>query len=113
MNLSRLSGAIITLSFLAIQADANPVTLYTLANNFPLDGGGGGDSATLNNYNNVPSQNIEMFCDDFAHNIWVPYGPPVYTGYTVNVSNITAGGLGSTRFGGVTSWTSVNIAGDA
>jgi hypothetical protein len=113
MNLSRLCGAIITFSFLTIQADANPITLYTLANNFPLDGGGGGDSATLNNYNNVPSQNIEMFCDDFAHNIWVPYGPPVYTGYTVNVSNITAGGLGSTRFGGVTSWTSVNIAGDA
>ena len=113
MNLSRLCGAIITLSFLAIQADANPITLYTLSNNFPLDGGAGGDSATLNNYNNVPSQNIEMFCDDFAHDIWVPYGPPTYPGYTVNVTSLSSGSLSLTRFGGVTSWTSVNIAGDA
>jgi hypothetical protein len=113
MNLSRLCGAIITLSFLAIQADADQIFLYTLSNNLPMDGGGGGDAAILHDATTGTNVNIEMFCDDFAHNIWVPYGPPVYSGYTVNVSTLSSGGLGSTRFGGVTSWTSVNIAGDA
>lgn len=108
MNLSRLCGAILTILFIAIKANANPSTLYTLSNNFPLDSGGGGDAALLNNVS------IEMFCDDFAHNIYVPYGPPVYPGYVVNVSNLSSGSnLSLTRFGGVTSWTSVNIAGDA
>src|SRR5712692_7443362 len=107
MNLSRLCGTIITLLFLAIEANANPSTLYTLSYNFQLDANGGGLSATLNNVN------IEMFCDDFAHQIWAPYGPPTYPGYTVNVSNLSSGSdLSLTRFGGVTSWTSVNIAGD-
>jgi hypothetical protein len=108
MNLSRLCGAILTLLFLTIRADANPSTLYTLSYNFPIDGNGGGAAATLNNVN------IEIFCDDFAHQIWVPYGPPTYPGYTVNVSSLSSGSnLSLTRFGGVTSWTSVNIAGDA
>src|ERR1700680_70847 len=116
MNLSRLSGAILTLLFLAIEANANP-NLYTLSYNFPIyltgvNAYGGGASATLNNGNT--NLNVEIFCDDFAHQIWVPYGPPTYPGYLgVNVSPLSAGSLGNTRFGGVNNWTSVNIAGDA
>jgi hypothetical protein len=114
MNLSRLCGAILTLLFFGIKADANPSTLYTLSYNFPISGNGagpsgGGASASLNGVN------VEIFCDDFAHQIWIPYGPPAYTGYTdVNVSSLTTGSdLSLTRFGGVTSWTAVNLAGDA
>ena len=115
MNFSRLSGAILTLTFLAISANANPSTLYTLSYNFAVDNAtgnptvaGGGAAAQLN------GNNIEIFCVDFAHTIWVPYGPPTYPGYTVNLSNLTNGSdLSLTRFGGVSSWTSVAIAGDA
>jgi hypothetical protein len=117
MNLSRPCGAILTLLFLAIEANANP-NLYTLSYNFPLyvngvNAYGGGASATLNNGNT--NLNIEIFCDDFAHQIWVPYGPPTYPGYLgVDVTALSpSSDLSHTRFGNVKSWTSVNIAGDA
>src|SRR5260370_7085605 len=117
MNLSRLCGAILTLLFLAIEANANP-NLYTLSYNFPLyltgvNAYGGGASATLNTGNT--NVNIEIFCDDFAHQIWVPYGPPTYPGYLgVDITGLSASSdLSQTRFGNVKSWTSVNIAGDA
>lgn len=114
MNINRLAGAILTLLFLGIKADANPSTLYTLSYNFPISGSGTGPAGggALASLNNGPS--IEIFCDDFAHTIWVPYDPPTYTGYTdVNESSITTGSdLSLTRFGGVTSWTTVTLAGD-
>jgi hypothetical protein len=118
MNLSRLSGAILTLLFLTFNANASTSQLNTLSYDFPLYANGvtaqgGGASAQLITGGNT--LNIEIFCDDFAHQIWVPYGPPTYPGYTVNVSGPLTGGanLSNTRFGGVTSWNSVNIAGDA
>jgi len=114
MNLSRLSGALLTLVIFGINANATSNTLITLSNDFKINGNGtgpngGGTSALLNGVN------IEIFCDDFAHSMWVPYGPPTYTGYTdVNISNLTNGSdLSLTRFGGVTSWQTVTISGDA
>jgi hypothetical protein len=107
MNLSRACGTFLALSFLTIHSFGNPVTLYPTASNFLLGDGGGGASAVLGGVN------IEMFCVDFANPIYVPYGPPNYVGYTANESTITSGSnLSLTRFGGVSSWTAINISGD-
>jgi len=103
MNLSRISGTILTLLFLTLKASASPETLVTLSSNYPLNDNGGGTSALLNGVS------VELFCDDFAHQIWAPY-----SGYTANVSTLTNGSdLSLTRFGTVTSWTTVNVAADA
>ncbi len=108
MNLSRACGIILALTYLTIHAFGNPVTLDPTGTVFPLGSGGGGSSALLNGVS------IEMFCDDFADNIYVPYAPPTYPGYTANESTITSGSnLSLTKFGGVSSWETVTIASDS
>ncbi len=86
------------LFFLTISAAASTVPLDTLSYNFALAGGGGGASATLN------SLPVEIFCVDFANEIWVPWN------YSVNVTQLgTSPNLSETRFGGVasTGWTPI------
>jgi hypothetical protein len=108
MNLSRACAIILGLSFFTIYAFADP----TLEQLDPVSvtvalGNGGAASALLNGVS------VEIFCVDFANNIYVPYNPPTYPGYTAYVSDITAGSnLSDTRFGGVTSWTTITLAGD-
>src|SRR5579872_1137781 len=95
MTLGRFSLAATALLALSVVATAGPVTLDTQSYNFPLDNGGGGASATLNK-----TQNIEIFCVDYANDIYVPV-----QGYSANLSTITSGSdLSETRFGGQTSW---------
>ena len=80
-------------------AFASSVPLNTTNYNFQLAGGGGGAQATLNG---VP---VEIFCDDFADDIGVP------ANYSANVTTLgTNPNLSNTRFGGVTSWTTMNIS---
>jgi hypothetical protein len=88
------------LLFFAAAATAGTVPLNTLSYNFALGANGGGASATLNG---VP---VEIYCDDFANDAWVPYS------YTANVTVLgTGANLGSTRFGGVSSsaWTPLSL----
>jgi len=101
MNLRRTAGSLLALSFLAANAIAGTETFDTgvapLGYNFDL-GGGGGMSSTLNGIN------IETFCDNFANNINEPWT------YQVDVSSITStSDLSQTRFGNVTSWTTVGL----
>jgi hypothetical protein len=99
-RLTRWSAAVAVLSFLAIGAHANPVQLDTQSYNFQLSGGGGGASATLGS-----NQNIQIFCVDFANEIYVPH-----TGYSAYLSTLTDGSdLSKTRFGSNSSWTTVTI----
>ena len=75
-------------------------TLDTISYNFQLNGGGGGVVADLDKKND-----IEMFCDDFAHSITVPH-----PGYSANITSLTSGSdLSTTRFGGNTSWETIAI----
>lgn len=108
MNLSRACGIFLALSFLTIHALGNPVTLDPTGSSFSLADGSGEANALLNGVS------IEMFCDDFADNIYIPYAPPAYPGYMANESTMTSGSnLSLTNFGGVTSWETVTIAGDS
>jgi hypothetical protein len=63
--------------------------LDTTSYNFPLVGGGGGSSATLN-----LTATIEIFCNDFNNEIYVPH-----SNYSVNLTGFNGVGLGNTRFG--------------
>jgi len=102
MNPTRRVAVIASLVFSAAVMSATATTLNTVSVNFALDGNGGGATGILNG-----TQTVEMFCIDFANEIWVPYE------YTVNLTTPTSGAdLSHTRFGGVTNWTSINIAGD-
>ena len=94
-------GSGFALLFLTLSASASSVPLDSISMNFLLNGGGGGASATLNG---VP---VEIYCDDFANDMWVPYD------YTANVTTLgTSANLGSTRFGGVSSsaWTAISLS---
>jgi len=72
--------------------------LDTISYNFPLGGGGGGASAQLDK-----GPAIEVFCVDFANDIFVPH-----LNYPANVTTITsASNLNHTRYGGNTGWVSV------
>src|SRR5258707_11907239 len=84
---------------------ASPHQLDTISYNFALAGGGGGSAATLDK-----SQNIEIFCVDFANEIIVPKA-----NYSANLTSITSGGFNATttRFGSNTSWRAINIVDDA
>lgn len=90
------------LLFIVLGASANsvPLTLTSSSYNFQLAGGGGGASATLNG---VP---VEIFCDDFADNIYIP------SNNQADVTTLgTSANLSETRFGGVSSsgWTSITL----
>jgi PEP-CTERM motif-containing protein len=101
MNLRRIGRELLFLS-LTTTAIIKADTFSTVTYNFQLPSSGGGMDTLLNGVD------AETFCDDFAHNIWVPY-----TYNNVNVSTMTsASDLSQTRFGGVSSWTQISI-GDA
>lgn len=105
MTLGRLSLITAVLLAFCVAASAGPVAnvLDTESYNFQLAGGGGGATAQLNG-----SQNIELFCVDFANQIYVPMD------YSAYLTTLTSGSnLNDTRFGSVTNWTTVNISGDS
>lgn len=78
-------------------------SLSTISYNFQLGAGGGGASAILNG-----NQPIEIFCVDFNNDIYVPHG-----NYNANLTTISSvSSLSQTRFGGVTNWQQITIAGD-
>jgi hypothetical protein len=86
--------------FMALGAMAGTVPLIPGTYNFPLAGGGGGASATLN------GAAVEIFCDDFANEIYLG------SNNNANVTTLgTGANLGNTRFGGVLSngWTAIAI----
>jgi hypothetical protein len=93
--------AIMLVAFSAA-SEAGPVanTLDTTGYNFQLDNGGGGAQAELNK-----TQNIEIFCVDFANNIYVPQ-----QNYSAYVTGLTTGDFDPnvTRFGEVSSWTQIS-----
>jgi hypothetical protein len=97
---SVLGTGLALLFLLTLKASAGSVPLNTISYNFQLGTDGGGASATLNG---VP---VEIYCDDFADDVWVPYN------YSANVTTLgTAANLSSTRFGGVASnaWTTISL----
>src|SRR5665213_2303309 len=88
------------LLFIAAGASAGTVPLNVISYNFPLSGGGGGASATLNG---VP---VEIFCDDFANDISAP------SNQSADVTTLgTSANLTDTRFGSVSSngWTTITL----
>jgi hypothetical protein len=94
-----LAGTFASLFFLCLQASASGVPLNVGTYNFPLDGGGGGSQATLGG---VP---VEIYCDDFLNEIFVP------SSNTANVTDLDSSTLSNTRFGDVTSWTTISLTG--
>ena len=85
-------------------ATAGPVAhvLDTTNYNFQLDNGGGGAQAKLDK-----SQNLEIFCVDYANDIYVPA-----SGYSAYLTTITStSDLSFTRFGDVTSWSTIAAGG--
>src|SRR5665213_2476732 len=93
-------GAACALLLMTFGASAGTVPLDVISYNFPLAGGGGGASATLNG---VP---VEIFCDDFADGISAPSSKSAY------VTTLGTGAdLTNTRFGGVSSsaWTTITL----
>src|ERR1700722_9303561 len=99
MKTNRICGIICGSFLLALRASAGSVPFDTTTYNFQLAGGGGGSQASLNG---AP---VEIFCDDFANEIWVP------SSNSANVTVLNSGDLDDTRFGAVTSWTSITSAG--
>jgi hypothetical protein len=95
MKRSFIFGIIFASSVLTVSMSAGPVTLQVNNYNFQLDGGGGGSQATLG------TTSVEIFCDDFANEIWVPSTD------SANVTQLT-GSLDLTRFGQVSSWTTIS-----
>jgi|HubBroStandDraft_6_1064221.scaffolds.fasta_scaffold52962_3 hypothetical protein len=101
MKSKSILGAGFALLFITFGATAGTVTLDRIYYNFPLAGGGGGATGTLNG---VP---IEMFCDDFSNDIGAG------NSYSANVTPLsTSANLSETRFGGISStgWTTINIS---
>ena len=105
MTLGRFSLiTTVLLSFVAA-AFAGPTQhiLDTTSYNFQLNGGGGGAQAVLDK-----SQPIEIFCVDFANDIYVPA-----QNYSAYLTTLTGGSdLSYTRFGNVAAsdWTQMNTS---
>ena len=95
-RLSYILPAFFTVIF---TAGAASVPFNVVSYNFPLDGGGGGVQATLN------GATVESFCDDFLNEIFVP------SNNSANVTQMTSSDLSKTRFGEVTSFTSITLTG--
>jgi hypothetical protein len=102
MKNTSIFGATFALLFVTFGATAGTVPLITLNYNFTLAGGGGGSTATLNG---VP---VEIFCDDFDNDIYVPSHN---TAYVTTLG--TGANLSETRFGDVaaTGWTPMTTLG--
>ncbi len=96
MKLGLTCGTLFASFVLTFNAGAVGVPFDTGSYNFPLAGGGGGSQATLNGVS------VEAFCDDFANEISDP------SNHTANVTQLsTSADLSDTRFGAVTSWTTI------
>jgi hypothetical protein len=91
-----------------------PGTLNTISYNFQVAGGGGGSSATFTQgAQTIP---IEIFCADFANEIFVPH-----TGYSAILTSLTTTSAtqdistvfdsAATRDGVVTSWATLTNGG--
>ena len=95
-------GAGFALLSITFGANAGTATLDRIYYNFPLAGGGGGATGTLNGVS------IEMFCDDFGNDIAAGNS---YPGADVTQLS-TSANLSETRFGGVASngWTTISIS---
>jgi len=107
MTLGRFSLITTVVLSFAAAATAGPVThvLDTNSYNFQLNGGGGGAQATLDK-----TQTIEIFCVDFANDIYVPE-----QNYSAYLTPITSGSnLNVTRFGSVLpgDFTNINLGAD-
>jgi hypothetical protein len=100
MRLTQIFGGLVTLTFLGLSANAGPVpvALDPGTYNFALDGGGGGSQATLGG---VP---VEIYCDDFDNEIYVPSDNMAYVTQLGNGAD-----LSDTRFGGVTSFETISL----
>lgn len=102
MKINHINGTVIGFFLLAFSASAASVPLVVGTYNFQLDGGGGGAEATLN------GSAVEIFCDDFYHDLDVP---------STDSADVIALGaspnLDDTRFGDVSSseWTKINLTG--
>jgi hypothetical protein len=108
MTLGRFSLITTVLLSCGAVASAGPQThiLDTNSYNFQLNGGGGGAQATLDK-----TQSIEIFCVDFANDIYVPVQN--YSAYLTTItSNTSSTDLGYTRFGNVASsaWNQINAS---
>jgi hypothetical protein len=100
MKFKRIYGKILGFFLLTFTVSAGTVPFDTSNYNFSLDGDGGGAQGTLN------GASVESFCDDFNNSIWVPYD------YSANVTTLsTSANLDETRFGQVTSWTTIHLTG--
>ena len=103
MRLRRSANIAVIGLMMSAAALANPHRLDTLSYNFQLTGGGGGSAAQLDQ-----SLNVEIFCNDFANEIFVPHNM-----YSANLTTITStSDLSMTRFGHNTSWRTVTISDD-
>jgi hypothetical protein len=100
MKIKSLCGAGLALLFISFGANADTLVLTPTSYNFPLAGGGGGASATLNGVA------VEIYCDNFADEINVPSTNPA----SVTMLG-TSANLSSTRFGSVapTGWTTITL----
>jgi hypothetical protein len=88
---------------LTFSASASSVPLVVGTYNFQLDGGGGGAEATLNG-----GATVQIFCDNFANEIDAPSND------SANVTQLgTSENLSETRFGGVSSWTAIDLTSGA
>ncbi len=95
-------GAIFALFVLNISVSANPVPFQAIDYDFQLDGGGGGEQATLNGVS------VEGYCDDFADYLKVP------SSNSANVTQLSStADLDLTRFGKVSSWVTITLSGNA
>jgi hypothetical protein len=102
MKINHIYGTALGFFLFTFSASASSVPLVVGTYNFQLDGGGGGAQATLNG-----TQTVQIFCDNFANDIYVP---------STNSANVTTLGssenLSETRFGDVSSWTTISLPGD-
>lgn len=105
MTLGRFSLITTVLLSFCAAANAGPVThvLDTNSYNFALNNGGGGAQATIDK-----GQSVEIFCVDFANDIYVPV-----QNYSAYLTTLTSGSdLSETRFGSVASsdWTQMSTS---
>jgi hypothetical protein len=102
MKTKHILGSVLGFFLLTFSASAGSVPLVVGTYNFQLDGGGGGAEATLNGVG------VQIFCDNFANEIYVPSTD------SANVTQLGSGAnLDETRFGEVSSWTSIDLTSGA
>lgn len=102
MKMKSIPTAGLALLFATLGAKASSVPFDAVSYIFPLTGGGGGATATLN------SASVDIYCDDFDNVIYVP------SNNSADVTQLsTTANLSLTRFGGVSSddWTQITTLG--